>query len=180
MLECRHLMTRLRCVLYGWGWDFHMSGKVQNFGTFLPPTSTRNVSEGPNSTSTFVFVLIFIFIFLCVDIGWRGCGVFCMCEDEIFTCLIKCSLSAAFCLLNPHVTSVKVLTWQLSTFVVMLTFICLSVDIWWHGWGVFCMHGWGWDFHISGKVQILAAFCLPLPHETSVKVQTLQVPLFSC
>ena len=150
MLECRHLMTRLRCVLYGWGWDFHMSGKVQNFGTFLPPTSTRNVSEGPNSTSTFVFVLIFIFIFLCVDIGWRGCGVFCMCEDEIFTCLIKCSLSAAFCLLNPHETSIirskhdKYLCFP--TIIINIhILVCRHRATW-----LRCvLYVWGRDFHVS-------------------------------
>ena len=54
------------------------------FDSLLSLNSTNLTSEAPNLISTFVFMLIIIFLSF---VDWRlGWAVFCMGEDELFTC----------------------------------------------------------------------------------------------
>ena len=125
----------MRCILYVWGWAFHMYGKVYTFHSFLALNSTHIICEASNLNTTFVLMLIVIFLSF---IDWRrGWGVFCTHEDEFnFHMYGKVYTFHSFLALNSTHIICEASNLN-TTFVLMLIVIFLSFVDWRHGWGVF-------------------------------------------
>ena len=94
--EFRWATTWLRCVLYTCEDElFTCTAKlVYTFHGFLSPISTYTIREPSNLFTTFVLMLIVIILSF---VEWQhGWGVFCMCEDELFTCTANVHFSWLF------------------------------------------------------------------------------------
>ena len=60
--EFRWVATWLRCILYMWGWAFHMYSKVYTFHSFLALNSSHIIREPSKLFTTLVWMLIVIIL----------------------------------------------------------------------------------------------------------------------
>ena len=146
----------MRCILYVWGWAFHMYGKVYTFHSFLALNYTHIICEASNLNTTFVLMLIVIFLSF---IDWRrGWGVFCTREDEL-----NFHMYGKVYTFHSLIFSSQFYTHHLWSFK-LEHYLCFDANshilefCWLATWlrCVQCM--WGWAFHMYGKVYTFHSF----------------------